>query len=66
MLEGSQARQARRESERTYARSVSLLRMIVALGLFTGLGATVSADPRRGGPRPRVLRGSPRRWLPAS
>jgi diguanylate cyclase (GGDEF)-like protein len=41
MLEGSQARQARRESERTYARSVSLLRTIVALGLFIGLGATV-------------------------
>jgi diguanylate cyclase (GGDEF)-like protein len=41
MLEGSQARQARRESERTYARSVALLRMIVALGLFVGLGATV-------------------------
>jgi diguanylate cyclase (GGDEF)-like protein len=41
MQEGSQARQARRESERTYAQSVSLLRMIVVLGLFAGLGATV-------------------------
>jgi diguanylate cyclase (GGDEF)-like protein len=41
MREGSQARQARRETERTYTRSVALLRTIVALGLFVGLGATV-------------------------
>lgn len=39
--EESQALQARREAEHTYARSVALLRTIVALGLFVGLGATV-------------------------
>jgi diguanylate cyclase (GGDEF)-like protein len=39
--EGTQARQARREAERTYARSAALLRTIVALGLFAGLGVTV-------------------------
>jgi diguanylate cyclase (GGDEF)-like protein len=39
--EESQALQARREAEHTYARSVALLRTIVVLGLFVGLGATV-------------------------
>jgi diguanylate cyclase (GGDEF)-like protein len=39
--EGSQARQARREAEHTYTRSIGLLRAIAALGIFAGLGATV-------------------------
>jgi hypothetical protein len=58
--EESQALQARREAEHTYARSVALLRTIVVLGLFAGLGATVwliapwwSASAN--------IRGSPRR-----
>ena len=40
-MEGSQAVQDRRDAERAYARGVALLRVIVALGLLVGTGATV-------------------------
>jgi hypothetical protein len=65
--EGSQARQARREAEHTYTRSIGLLRAIAALGIFAGLGATVWLI------RAVVIRvatgntrGSPRKLLPGS